>query len=81
MRRFTSKVIDQIAATKYMPIRAGGKHRFIPVWVVVVEGRHADRLQAIVLVVPPTIDAAGVQQLAQHVFAFEVANNRCPRAR
>lgn len=34
--RSTSQEIDQI---KYLYIRAGAEHRFVPVWVVVVEGR------------------------------------------
>jgi hypothetical protein len=38
-RHFPPKIASQIAATKYLYIRAGDEHRFIPVWVVVVDGR------------------------------------------
>jgi hypothetical protein len=37
-KRFPTPVLVGLAATKYLRIRAGD-HRFIPVWVVVVEGR------------------------------------------
>jgi hypothetical protein len=38
MKRFTPEIAAQIDAIKYMKIRAGG-HRYIHVWVVVVDGR------------------------------------------
>ena len=38
MKRFPAKILEAFAATKYLYIRAG-EHRFIPIWVVVVEGR------------------------------------------
>ena len=37
-KRFSPNLLAAFAATKYMPIRAGD-HRFIPIWVVVVQGR------------------------------------------
>ena len=37
-RRFPPATLDAFEATKYLYIRSGD-HRFIPVWVVVVEGR------------------------------------------
>ena len=36
--RFPSQTLDAFAATKYLYIRSG-EHRFIPIWVVVVDGR------------------------------------------
>jgi len=35
---FPSKILAAFEATKYMPIRSGN-HRYIPIWVVVVDGR------------------------------------------
>ena len=37
-RRFPPATLTRFAATKYLYIRAGA-HRFIPIWVVVVDGR------------------------------------------
>ena len=37
-KRFSPAVLASFAATKYMPIRAGD-HRFINIWVVVVQSR------------------------------------------
>lgn len=37
-KRFPPETLAGFEATKYMKIRAG-EHRFIPIWVVVVEGR------------------------------------------
>jgi len=37
-RRFPSATLAGFESTKYLYIR-GGNHRFIPIWVVVVEGR------------------------------------------
>jgi hypothetical protein len=37
-RRFPRAKLDAFEATKYVYIRSGD-HRFIPIWVVVVEGR------------------------------------------
>lgn len=37
-KRFTRTILEEFNATKYLHIRAGG-HRFIPIWVVVVQGR------------------------------------------
>jgi len=37
-RRFPPAKLDAFEATKYLYIRSGD-HRFIPIWVVVVEGR------------------------------------------
>ena len=39
MKGFGDAVAAAIGATKYLYIRAGDEHRFIPIWVVVVEGR------------------------------------------
>ena len=39
MTKFSRRVAATIDATKYMRIRAGDEHRFIVIWVVVVEGR------------------------------------------
>jgi hypothetical protein len=38
-RRFSRARLTAIDATKYLYLRAGDTHRFIPVWVVVVGGR------------------------------------------
>lgn len=38
-RRFASSVATAIDETKYLYLRAGADHRFIAVWVVVVNGR------------------------------------------
>jgi hypothetical protein len=37
-KRFSAKELVELEKTKYLYIRAG-EHRFIPIWVVVVEGR------------------------------------------
>jgi hypothetical protein len=37
-KRFSSKILAKFEATKYMPIRSGD-HRFIHIWVVVVQNR------------------------------------------
>jgi hypothetical protein len=39
MPQFTAAELDTIDKTKYFYIRAGADHRFIPIWVVVVDGR------------------------------------------
>jgi hypothetical protein len=39
MTRFSPASVRAIDATKYLYIRAGDDHRFIPIWVVVVDGR------------------------------------------
>ena len=39
MARFPKKVIDSLRDGKILGIRAGAEHRFIGIWVVVVEGR------------------------------------------
>ena|SRR5687767_3646688 len=39
MPPFTSTQLATIDKTRYFYIRAGSEHRFIPVWVVVVDGR------------------------------------------
>ena len=39
VKRFSASVLTQLDAIKYMPIRAGSEHRFIYVWVVVLQGR------------------------------------------
>lgn len=39
MRRFPARTAAAIDAIKYLYIRAGDEHRFIPIWVVVVDGR------------------------------------------
>ena len=36
---FSSSAAVAIDATKYLYIRAGNDHRFIPIWVVVADGR------------------------------------------
>jgi hypothetical protein len=38
-RRFPAELIERLDEVKYLRIRAGGEHRFIGIWVVVVEGR------------------------------------------
>jgi len=38
-RRFARRTLAAIEATKYLYIRAGATHRFIPIWVVVVSDR------------------------------------------
>jgi hypothetical protein len=38
-KRFSAPVAAAIKATKYLYIRVGTEHRFIAVWVVVVDGR------------------------------------------
>jgi len=38
-KSFPSKTISEISKTKYFYLRAGADHKFIPVWVVVVDGR------------------------------------------
>lgn len=37
--RFSSRVLAQLDEGKYLRIRAGSDHRFIGIWVVVVNGR------------------------------------------
>lgn len=39
MKRFPKQTLAEIDATKYFYLRAGEAHRFIAIWVVVVEGR------------------------------------------
>jgi hypothetical protein len=39
MPRFTAAQLAAIDKTGYFYIRAGSEHRFIPIWVVVVDGR------------------------------------------
>lgn len=36
---FDAKAIEWLDATKYVKIRAGATHRFVHVWIVIVEGR------------------------------------------
>ena len=38
-KRFPKKVVDSLRDGKILGIRAGAEHRFIGIWVVVVEGR------------------------------------------
>jgi hypothetical protein len=38
-RRFSARVLAQLDESKYLKIRAGADHRFIWIWVVVVNGR------------------------------------------
>ena len=38
-KRFPKKVVDSLRDGKILGIRAGVEHRFIGIWVVVVEGR------------------------------------------
>ena len=39
VKSFSAREIDTLDATKYLYIRAGAEHRFIPIWVVVVDGK------------------------------------------
>jgi hypothetical protein len=39
VKRFSPAALAEIDKTKYFYIRAGSDHRFIPIWVVVVDGR------------------------------------------
>ncbi|HKO61354.1 MAG TPA: DUF2255 family protein [Pyrinomonadaceae bacterium] len=39
MRRFPKKVLDSLRVGQMLGIRAGAEHRFIGIWVVVVENR------------------------------------------
>jgi hypothetical protein len=39
MKRFPPRAAAAIDKIKYLYIRAGSEHRFIPIWVVVVGGR------------------------------------------
>jgi hypothetical protein len=39
VRRFSRRLLDALAAAKYVRIRSGTEHRFIGIWVVVVGGR------------------------------------------
>ena len=39
VKRFPRAALAEIDKTKYFYIRAGTEHRFIPIWVVVVDGR------------------------------------------
>lgn len=39
MKRFSPSDAATIDKTKYFYIRAGDEHRFVPIWVVVVDGR------------------------------------------
>lgn len=39
VKRFPASVAKKIDAIKYFRIRAGDDHRFIAIWVVVVDGR------------------------------------------
>lgn len=39
MKPFSAREISELEATKYLYIRAGADHRFIPIWVVVVDGK------------------------------------------
>ena len=38
-KRFPKRVVDSLRDGKMLGIRAGAEHRFIGIWVVVVEGR------------------------------------------
>lgn len=38
-KRFPKKLVDSLRDGKILGIRAGAEHRFIGIWVVVVEGR------------------------------------------
>ncbi|TAH38022.1 MAG: DUF2255 family protein [Planctomycetota bacterium] len=38
-RRFSARVVAALRDAKMLAIRAGAEHRFIGIWVVVVEGR------------------------------------------
>lgn len=37
--RFPARILTQIHESRYLRIRAGSDHRFIGIWVVVVDGR------------------------------------------
>ncbi|MEX2152551.1 MAG: DUF2255 family protein [Gemmatimonadaceae bacterium] len=39
LQRFAPATAKAIGQIKYLYIRAGGDHRFVPIWVVVVDGR------------------------------------------
>ncbi|MGH7680059.1 MAG: DUF2255 family protein [Gemmatimonadaceae bacterium] len=39
MKPFSAREISALDTTKYLYIRAGAEHRFIPIWVVVVDGK------------------------------------------
>ena len=39
MKRFGAAALRAIDATKYFRLRSGPEHRYIAVWVVVVDGR------------------------------------------
>lgn len=39
MKRFPADLARAIDAIRYLRLRAGAGHRFIAVWVIVVEGR------------------------------------------
>ena len=39
VKRFPAKVVDAVDASKILGIRAGSEHRFIGIWVVVVQRR------------------------------------------
>lgn len=39
VKRFAASDASAIRATRYMYIRVGDEHRFVPIWVVVVDGR------------------------------------------
>jgi|SRR6185503_4758558 len=39
MKRFPAALAKKIDAIKYLRIRAGDEHRFIHIWVVVIDGR------------------------------------------
>lgn len=39
MKGFTRSLAQKIDAIKYLRVRAGDEHRFIHIWVVVVDGR------------------------------------------
>ena len=39
MTRFSSSKAKAIGAIKYLYIRAGDEHRFVPIWAVIVDGR------------------------------------------
>jgi hypothetical protein len=38
-RRFSGPLLDELARTRILGVRAGTEHRYTGVWVVVVEGR------------------------------------------
>jgi hypothetical protein len=39
VKRFPRATLETIDQTKYLYVRVGSEHRFIPIWVVVVDGR------------------------------------------